>query len=124
MDQRAHYWLPPHIRACATRASTVLLDLQRNRYFGIGRDETRALLTLAQNWSAANAHATRALEPMPLGAAVPIANALVDAGLLSRSAPSEDVIGTATIDLSTALASVGHEVDGPAHVQYGHVISL
>ena len=43
------YWLPPHVRACATANGTVLLDLRRNRYFGVGRKETRVLSSLAAN---------------------------------------------------------------------------
>ena len=35
------YWIPPHVRVCPLLASTILLDLQRNRYYGIGAQETR-----------------------------------------------------------------------------------
>lgn len=118
------YWIPPHVRACSTATSTVLLDLKRNRYFGVGAQETRALYTLALNWSEASAHALDDVEPMSPDVAVPIANALVDAGLLSREAPTSPLVSAGTIDLNNALTSVGHELDRSRRIQGGHVISF
>lgn len=118
------YWIPPHVRACSTAASTVLLDLKRNRYFGVGAQETRALYTLALNWSEANAHVLNDVEPMSPDAAVPIANALVEAGLLSRDAPTDQALATGAIDLRNTLTSVGHELDRSSRMQYGHVVNF
>ncbi len=50
MHTEKAYWLPSHVRACSTATGTVLLDLRRNRYFGVGRKETTALRALAGNW--------------------------------------------------------------------------
>jgi hypothetical protein len=118
------YWIPPHVRACSTAASTILLDLKRNRYFGIGADETRALYTLALNWSEANAHALEEVEPLAPETAVPIADALVEAGLLSREAPADAAIANGIIDLGGTLTSVGHELDRAARMHYSHVINF
>jgi hypothetical protein len=73
---------------CPLLASTILLDLERNRYFGIGTSETRALSTLALNWNEANgsAAAVEQLAPTP---AIAMADALIAAGLLSRDPPAD-----------------------------------
>src|SRR5580765_4291614 len=81
------YWIPPHVRVCPLLASTILLDLERNRYFGIGTRETRALSTLALNWHDANG-AGAEVEPLAPDAAIVMADALIEAGLLSREAPA------------------------------------
>jgi Transglutaminase-like superfamily len=117
------YWIPPHVRVCPLLASTVLLDLKRNRYFGLGAQETRALSTLASNWAEANGSAV-AVERLAPEAAFSMADALIDAGLLSREAPVDGAIGTLPIDLSGALSSAGHELQGAASLQLAHVASF
>ena len=82
------YWIPAHVRVCPLLASTILLDLKRNRYFGIGTKETRALSTLALNWNEANGSAA-AVERLAPDVAIDMADALIEAGLLSRDVPAE-----------------------------------
>jgi hypothetical protein len=117
------YWVPPHVRVCPLLASTVLLDLKRNRYFGLGTHETRALSTLALNWDDVNGNAAdvQRLEP---DAAVQMADALIEAGLLSRQAPMDTVVSTARIDLSGALTSAGHELHVAAPLRPAHLASF
>lgn len=111
----SQYWMPAHVRACPTASGAVILDLKRNRYFGIGTKETRALFALEQNWSQANVHANQFLEPMPLDSALRLANHFVEAGFLSRDVP-EATLTTGSIDLGGTLTSVGYEV--------GHSVSI
>jgi hypothetical protein len=124
------YWIPSHVRACSLPANTILLDLNRNRYFSIGARETRALFTLALNWSVANTYANDELQielaetPLAPEQAVPIAEALVERGLLSRDAPTEDEIFRSATELGGALSSVGYELSRTASVQYGHVVGF
>jgi hypothetical protein len=117
------YWVPPHLRVCPLLASTVLLDLKRNRYFGLGTQETRALSTLALNWDDVNGNAAEVqrLEP---STAVPMADALIEAGLLSRDAPLDGAVSTAPADLSGALTSAGHELQSTARLRAAHVASF
>jgi hypothetical protein len=117
------YWIPHHIRVCPLFASTIVLDLKRNRYFGIGKGETRALSAVALNWSEVQG-ATNDLEPMTLETAAPIAEALVDAGLLSREAPTSVSISTGSIDLTSTLTSVGHELTRETSMQLTHIVSF
>jgi len=122
--QPHQYWIPPHVRVCPLLASTVLLDLKRNRYFGLGMQETRALSTLALNWTEANSNAT-AVERLEPDAALAMADALVEAGLLSRDAPADSAaFGAAPLDLDGALSSAGHELSRNARLRLAHVASF
>ncbi|MBM0108670.1 lasso peptide biosynthesis B2 protein [Steroidobacter sp. S1-65] len=127
MHTEKAYWLPAHVRACSTATGTVLLDLRRNRYFGVGRKETAVLRSLAGNWqnfaTAAPAFAADA-EPLPLEDAVRIADKLVDAGLLSNSAPEPAVFTPAQVDLDSLLTSVGHEVERTASIRWRHLVEF
>jgi hypothetical protein len=118
------YWIPAHVRVCPMLASTILLDLKRNRYFGIGTKETRALSTLALNWNEANGSAA-AVERLAPEVAIDMADALVEAGLLSRDVPAERAtFGGAPVDLSGVLTSAGHELSRSSPLRLSHVASF
>jgi hypothetical protein len=118
------YWIPPHVRVCPLLASTVLLDLKRNRYFGIGTHETRALSTLALNWKDANG-AGAEVEPLAPDAAIVMADALIDAGLLSREVPADRAsLCGAPPDLSGALTSAGHELSRETSLRLAHIAAF
>ena len=118
------YWIPPHVRVCPLLASTILLDLKRNRYFGIGARETRALSTLALNWNEASG-AGAEVEPLAADAAIAMADALIDAGLLSRDAPTDraSFCGIPP-DLSGTLTSAGHELNRQTSLRLAHVAAF
>ena len=118
------YWIPAHVRVCPLLASTILLDLKRNRYFGIGTKETRALSTLALNWNEANGSAA-AVEQLAPEIAIDMADALIEAGLLSRDVPTERAaFGGAPVDLSGVLTSAGHELSRNSSLRLSHVASF
>ena len=121
------YWLPSHVRACATATGTVFLDLRRNRYFGVGRKETVVLRSLASNWdSPATTSASFAgdTESLPLQDAVRIADKLVEAGLLSNSAPEPAAFTPTQVDLQSLLTSVGHEIDRKSSIRWRHLVAF
>jgi hypothetical protein len=125
MHSEKAYWLPPHVRACSTATGTVLLDLRRNRYFGVGRKETRVLSSLTANWRDAattSANLSNDVEPLPLADAVRIADKLVQAGLLSNDAAEPAAFTPTEIDLNSLLTSVGHEVDRKSSIRLRHII--
>jgi hypothetical protein len=120
------YWLPSHVRACSTTSGTVLLDLRRNRYFGVGRKETRVLSSLAANWqdTPASSTFTRDLDALPMEDAVRIADKLVEAGLLSKDAAEPAAFTPTVIDLNSLLTSVGHEVERKSPIRWRHIINF
>jgi hypothetical protein len=118
------YWIPAHVRVCPLLASTILLDLKRNRYFGIGSTEARALATLALNWNDANGSAA-AVEQLAPDAAIAMADALLDAGLLSRDPPAERTsFGAPPLDLGGVLSSAGHELSRSTSLRLAHIASF
>jgi transglutaminase superfamily protein len=118
------YWIPAHVRVCPLLASTILLDLKRNRYFGIGANETRALSTLALNWNDANGSAA-AVEQLAPDTAIAMADALIEAGLLSRDPPADRTsFGAAPVDLSGVLSSAGHELSRATSLRLAHIASF
>jgi hypothetical protein len=118
------YWIPSHVRVCPLLASTILLDLKGNRYFGIGTRETRALSTLALNWNEASGGGSE-IEPLAPDAAIAMADALIDAGLLSRDAPPDRAtFYGAPPDLSGALTSAGHELSRETSLRLAHVAAF
>ncbi|HEY0681678.1 MAG TPA: lasso peptide biosynthesis B2 protein [Steroidobacter sp.] len=127
MHTEKAYWLPSHVRACSTATGTVLLDLRRNRYFGVGRKETTALRSLAGNWRHLGSPSTTFAadaEPLPIEDAVRIADKLVDAGLLSNSAPEPAAFTPMEVDLDSLLTSVGHEIERKTSIRWRHIVDF
>jgi len=127
MQTQKSYWLPAHVRACSTTTGTVLLDLRRNRYFGVGRKETHVLSSLTKNWqdtAASSATFASDIEPLLLEDAVRIADQLVQAGLLSNDASEPAAFTPTAIDLNSLLTSVGHELDRKSSIRWRHIIDF
>ena len=106
MQTEKAYWLPPHVRACSTATGTVLLDLRRNRYFGVGRKETKSAFVrsrrIGDDAAAPSANLSNDCEPLPLADAVRIADKLVQAGLLSNDCGRARGIHARPKSISTA----------------------
>ena len=120
-NRKKEYWMPAHTRACVTATGAVLLDLKRNRYFGLGYREVRSLSTLAANWSSVSTSSGAALEPMPPDDAARLADALIKAGFLTPVAPTESGPQFVSLDSSAALTSVGYELTATAHLHLHHI---
>jgi hypothetical protein len=123
-NKTTEFWMPPHTRVCVTATGAVVLDLKRNRYFGLGYREVRSLSTLATNWSAASTPAGHPLEPMSLEDAGRLADALVKAGFLTSVAPTESGPGCAAIESNEALTSVGHELSAAVRLHLSHIVAF
>lgn len=116
--------MPHHTRACVTATGAVLLDLKRNRYFGLGYREARSLSTLATNWSAVSSPSGRELEPLQLDDAVRLADALIKAGFLTSVAPTEPGPRFASLDSNATLTSVGYELAAAPRLHLHHIVAF
>lgn len=116
--------MPPHTRACVTATGAVLLDLKRNRYFGLGYREARSLSTLALNWSSATTQSGRILEPMPPDDAASLADALVKAGFLTSTAPTDEVLEFLSVDSNAELTSVAYELQPVVRLHLHNVVGF
>lgn len=118
------FWMPPHTRVCVTATGGVVLDLKRNRYFGLGYREVRSLCALATNWSAASTPAGYPIEPMARDDAARLADALIKAGFLMPVAPTEAGPAFTAIESNAGLTSVGHEVSAEVRLRLGHIVAF
>ena len=123
-NKNKEFWMPPHTRVCVTATGAVLLDLKRNRYFGLGPREARSLSTLATNWSVASTSCRHSLEPMPPDDAARLAEALVKAGFLTPLAPTESGPGFTAIESNAALTSVGQELSVAVRLHLHHIVAF
>lgn len=103
-----HYWLPSHLRICPTATGAILLDLKRNRYFGLGDKETRAILEVAKNGPIAG---EKNLGHKTVSPQTPcIVRELAKAGLLIRYPPEGSDIFTVRVEIDCPTTSIGHEL--------------
>jgi hypothetical protein len=123
-NKNKEFWMPRHTRVCVTATGAVLLDLKRNRYFGLGYREARSLSALAANWSTSSTHSGHALEPMQPEDAARLADALVKAGFLTPVAPAEPGPSFVSIDSTAALTSVGYELAAAPHLHLHHIVAF
>jgi hypothetical protein len=107
-----------------TATGAVLLDLKRNRYFGLGYREARSLSTLAANWAAASTPSGQSLEPMQAEDAARLADALVKAGFLTQVAPPEPGPRFVAIDCHATLTSVGYELSAAPRMHLHHIVAF
>ena len=124
MIDRKQFWMPSHTRVCVTATGAVVLDLKRNRYFGLGLREVRSLSTLAVNWSAASTPSGLPPEPMQHDDAARLADALVKAGFLTPVAPAESGPGFAVIEPNATLTSVGLELSAAVRLHLHHIVAF
>lgn len=82
------YWLPAHLRACVSNGCTVLLDLRRNRYIGLGHRETQALQLLLEDLRAGSCCPSLASDsPMAMRESLDVIEHLIDHGIVQRTPP-------------------------------------
>jgi hypothetical protein len=117
------YEISPHVHVCVTSEGSVLLDLKRDKYLGIAREETEILALVVQGW------------PRPLwtatleGAAVwvearaaELCGSMLESGLLTRRADG----GAAPLrigyrrDMQGDWISVGDEVEVNGTITWRH----
>ena len=117
-----HYWLASHLRMCPTATGTVLLDLKRNRYFGLGDKETRAILEVAKNDLITVTGKTNSnLGYEAISPQTPrIVQELTKAGLLSRDPPPRSDIAAIRVEIDGPMTSIGHELEHIVPLQFIH----
>lgn len=122
MQDTTRYWAPHYLRAAVTPTGVVLLNLQQNRYLGLGLADAQQFAALATNWREISVEA----QPLPLSGE-PIADAraaaFIDAGLLCR-VPAAIGFDTTVVDMTAQLISVGREQQAVAAIRPHHVFNF
>jgi hypothetical protein len=131
--------VPSHVHVCITGDGSVLLDLKRDKYFGLGREDTWLLATMVDDWPCPAWTRTPAESPNP-EAAKRICRSMLEEGLLveegtlasgRRAKEQNDTCETggvsiagrdrSSIDMKAPLLSVGDEIEVPAAIRFRHV---
>lgn len=106
------YWLPAHVFA-VWPTTAVLLDLKRNRYFGLPLQESQDLKRLLSPGGAV-------IDGNPSDTLQPLAHDLLDSGLLLRAPPTTRIVA-GSVHLDGDLTSFGYERRGRVAVRAHHV---
>jgi hypothetical protein len=119
------YYLASHVFACASPHGVVLLDLLRNKYFGLDLTDGASLAGFVSDWPAQEISG----ENVP-GVALDrsrvnnLVRSLLDANVLQCCLPSDCDISRSTFSLQGDLASVGDEIIARTPVRLAHVVSF
>lgn len=116
------YWIPAHVRAVVTPTGVVLLDLFRNRYFGLGVADASAMAALAENWTEAST-VIQPLDAMPIELAAQKAVALSEAGLTS-STPADKPFAIQKVDRMTPLTCTESGMQRTVPIRISHVVDF
>lgn len=102
---RPQYWLAAHVHACATADGVVLLDLRRDRYFGIERAQARVLSTRVADFPLPVSPQQRFGES-PSQLRPTLIDSLVRANLLTLHKPQRVVPISSVVTRTKALTSL------------------
>lgn len=116
----AIYYLAAHVSACMSEQGAVLLDLRRNRYYGLPLEDALSLAPMIEGWPESHAEARRE-KSNDRSATDDLIRSLLQAGILQTSPIRSPRIGTSTL-LDGDLCSVGDEIISPTTVRFAHVI--
>lgn len=112
----SRYYLPAHVLGCATPTGAVFLDLKKNRYMGVGEEESRALLSLLRSQPNWRTNASTLLDASPSQDAEPIACELAKIGLLTKDPPQDAYLQQSPLAPQAPLMSVGEELEYDAKI--------
>lgn len=117
-DTLPKLWLPRHVYLGVTPEGAILLDLKRDKYFGLGGTHVPALAHVVHGWPLAEAARDVAPEQ-----GIAIADQLERQGLLTRDA----TVGkpATPVDLGNiAMVRVGPEPDSRHPISLNHVVAF
>ncbi len=102
-----------HVQACATPAGVILLDLKRDRYLGLGLNESASLGRHVQDWPVI----CRETEPQGTPCPEELCETLLADGILSRERPASTTLSAKTVDMGAEFVSVGDEIEVSAQIR-------
>jgi hypothetical protein len=121
------FTLAPHVHVCVTGDGSVLLDLKRDKYIGIGRRDTELLAAAISSWPKPQWDCT---ETAPTSDAVAahtddLCRSLAADGLLASGvSDGVQVAEEPPIDMKREWMSVGDELEAESKVTLRHVVNF
>jgi hypothetical protein len=114
------YWLANLVFVAPTRNGAIILDLSRNRYLGVGQNETRALEQVVEDWPVRSVNLKK--PPNRYIANSELIDSLSSIGLIRLGTHEPCAIPKTSICLDGELIAIGDEIDATANVCIGHVL--
>ena len=120
---RRRYGVALHIHACATGSGTVILDVRRDKYLGLGREESELLADAVTGWPIPPwLRNGRQEGPASPGDAKELCESLVGAGVLERISETQATrVVAPPRDMRGEWISVGDELEVRGEVTARHL---
>jgi hypothetical protein len=102
-----------------TRHGAVILDLNSDRYLGVGPAETQVLERMVEDWPARPANS---IESLRLTIAErELIDALSSSGIIRPGTRKTSTLPQLSVRLDGELVAIGDEIDAAAKVKIGHI---
>jgi hypothetical protein len=122
----ARFGIPAHIYVCVTTSGSVILDVERDKYLGLGRDETELLATAVPGWPSPSWQSSGSrIDSERCQAANELSESLARTGVLERITQGEQArVRPALKDMRGEWVSVGDELEIPGRVTLGRIAAF
>jgi hypothetical protein len=108
------FWLSPLVYVCHLQDGSVILDLLRNKYLGVGKRERRLLTRVVQGWPQLPvAEREKAAEVIDTDEALRVAGELKSVGILNRETNEALRVDSLCVSVEGDIYSLADEVDLP-----------
>lgn len=123
-ESAQQYHIAAHIFVCVTGDGSVLLDLKRDKYLGLGMMETRWVASAVDEWPKPIWDELENHPPAE-GAVEELLESLADAGILTRNV-GDGVASArrAVFDMKKEWTSIGDELEVESKVTAAHVVNF
>jgi hypothetical protein len=119
------FGIPSHIHVCVTSVGAVILDISRDKYVGLGRNDTELLSLAVPGWPTPvwQTHASSDDEPERLDALARLCEALAADGILERiEEGGEPRVVAALRDMRRNWISIGDELEVRGRPTVRHIL--
>jgi hypothetical protein len=124
-ESAQQFHIAPQVFVCVTGDGSVLLDLKRDKYLGLGRMETEWVASAVNTWPKPAWDELENRKPPDAGDVQKLLALLTDAGILTRNAEDGVSAGRRTvIDMQKEWVSIGDEIEVESTVTAAHVVNF
>lgn len=116
-----NFFLTQHVYLCATHDGVVLLDLKRDKYFGLGGAQLHAIASLVRDWPVPPPLQPGS-EELPLQDAMQIGDMLVSMDLLTRDEAAGKLPRPLTLTSDGVVTALGQDVEYHRDIKVSDVI--
>jgi len=119
---QARFGIPPHIHVCVTGTGTVILDVSRDKYLGLSREDTELLAGAVSEWPSPLWERSTCEEHAMFRATNELCESLVADGVLERISDTEKARAVVALkDMRGEWISIGDELEVRGRVRLPHI---